>query len=237
VWRIQLKPESSDSPDTVISVVQDLIAGAGGIAQGQEAFNAMMDRQLWRRRKKTIFDTFPAFAVAPKPAGLGVNDQSGAELLLHFFWKGGYLREAAGFLDHVAREPGHPPKTLANGEVSHRFLKVSTGSNARHRILLRLVREHPPQYEKVCNRELSLAQAATQLGWVQPLARNIPDFYSRKSMKLKASFIRSLQPVALRSLLDQIWGALGDEERREFLQFHAPSELEEKAQAQTKVIT
>ena len=128
------------------------------------ALEMVMEGEMWRGASADAQKEFAAFAVSP--TGLAANNQEKAQLLIDELLRSGRFRQAAEFLDHVARAPGRQANNDSNG-VSIRFFVIKKGLHTRTNMTLWLFRNNISLFEKVCNRELSLRSACIQAGHIK----------------------------------------------------------------------
>ena len=114
-----------------VRIVQDAIVGM--IGAREEGFTAALAKilvdRLWERQADNdaqVFTSFAAFAMAPRPAGLGIRSSPPLKLLRRALLDSGYFPEWIELLKLAMRTPGRPRKSQANDEASNRFYTVST---------------------------------------------------------------------------------------------------------------
>ena len=152
--------------DPVQVVQQALLASPqAGLDTLLEGLDAILGQDLWQVGGK--FDTFAQFAIAQQPHGLGVRSLPPLKLLRYALLAKGHFASWTELLERVAREPGRPPKKLANDEGFERFYTVSTATTARDRLLLGLKRHHPEHFAGVCALECSPREAAIRAGLIK----------------------------------------------------------------------
>src|SRR5215813_9488065 len=100
---------NSSRPDPVRVVQQALLYSPQASLDGLlDALEAILGQELWQVGGK--FDSFPEFAIAQQPAGLGVRSSPPLKLLRYALLASGNFASWTELLERVAREPGRPPK-------------------------------------------------------------------------------------------------------------------------------
>lgn len=150
-----------------VHVVQQALAHSAQVRLDTilEALDAILGEELWQSGGK--FASFAEFAIAQKPAGLGVRALPPLKLLRYALLAQGHFAPWTELLERVAREPGRPPKKLANDESFERFYTVPTATTARDRLLLVLKRHHPQHFAAVCDLECSPREAGIRAGLIR----------------------------------------------------------------------
>jgi hypothetical protein len=154
-----------------VRIVQDAIVGM--IGAREEGFTAALAKilvdRLWERQADNdaqVFTSFAEFAMAPRPAGLGIRSSPPLKLLRRALLDSGYFPEWIELLKLVMRTPGRPRKSPTNDEAYNRFYTLSTSSTSIDRILLALEEQYPEEYGRVCRRECTPYAAAVRAGLV-----------------------------------------------------------------------
>lgn len=134
---------------------------------------SVVDEGLWRRCRDGSgqpFQEFDEWALASQPEGLGIDCKENAEYFRDLLLENGDVRAWGSILLRIARPPGRP-KTLAEDEDLARFYRITTATTGR--MLLRLIRDWPEYYDKLCAGEFNtIRQAASAAGFVKVSPRN-----------------------------------------------------------------
>ena len=153
-----------------VLIVQEALADRASLDLGEfvGALDAIVREERWLNKGE--FATFGDFAVAPVPAGLGVDADRPVKMLRSALLDGGHFAEWVSVLKVITRPPGRP-KTLANSEGFRPFYSVATSGTSLDRTLLNLVR-CPEHFASVVDRSCTPAQAAANAGLRKPAVRN-----------------------------------------------------------------
>ena len=118
------------------------------------------------------FESFPEWAIAAQPHGLGISCQETAQAFIDLLLAIGDYQACAEFLARIVRPVGRPG--TASGEPDHtRFYRVATGARTKERMLLRLWTKHPEYLDRLAKGEFdTLGQAAVTAGVAQARSRN-----------------------------------------------------------------
>jgi len=136
---------------------------------------SVVDEEPWRRCRDARgqpFQEFDEWALASQPTGLGIDCQENAEYFRDLLVENGDLRAWGSILARIARPPGRP-RILVQDEDMTRFYRTTTATTGIDRMLLRLIREWPEYYERLCAGEFgTIRQAASAAGLIKTSAKN-----------------------------------------------------------------
>jgi hypothetical protein len=198
------KENAHDEP---VRIVQAVIVGIVGA--GEEGFavavEKILEAQLWQRQASKdgqVFTSFAAFAMAPRPAGLGIQSTLALKLLRRALLEGGYFAEWTQLLKLAMRTPGRPRTSQANDEGFNRFYTLSTSRTATDQILLGLEKQFPEEYACVCKGECTPYAAAVNAGLV-------PKRTAPPQQRFDMEAISKLSEPRKRQLLRDVFKAVG----------------------------
>lgn len=157
------------------------------------------------------FDGMGSWATAPQPHGLGVRNQESAEFLRDRLFDNGDVRIWGDILPTITRPPGNP----GPGDDPIRFYRVTTAATAKDRMLLRLMRLKPENYEGLCNGDFdSIRDAATAAGLIskgggsQTCLESAAKLFGKLTEEQKLAFVLSLIPELDRASKEKLKAAL-----------------------------
>lgn len=190
-----------------VSKAQKLIAT--GMSQARELginISAIVNDELWRTMQSATglpFASFPEFATAPQPNGLGICTQEAMDELGVVLHKCGLYGIWEELLRATTRDRGRPPKNRAAGENIPRF-KLPTSHTARAKQVILLAKHHPVIFGELVDGSLSLRAAVRAAG--------LASAHSRRNLRFNV-FDREraleLGPAAKRRLLREAFTAMG----------------------------
>lgn len=215
----------TSDPLPALQIVQRTFTHPHQLGECYVAFAEVMHRELWRVEdgNGNIFPTFSAYAIHPRPRGLGVRQRADADLLRHLCMYVGEIEPWIEVMEIISRPCGHPPKATLTDSMSFKpFYSVSPSPTAVDRICRRLKHEAPDEFKAVCAGALTPHQAAKKLNWIKS-KRASSRLYIAETMTLRASFLRELSAAARLNIVRQIWDVLSQDQRQEFLKDLEPS--------------
>lgn len=130
-----------------------------GLEGLQSALRDIIRDKLWSSRGD--FASFAHFAVAAKPAGLGLHTVKAAQILKDLLIGLDYYAEWGLVLDLIRRPAGNP--TFVKSEGCRRFYKISTASMSVDRMLCELFRHHPEVFARLQAREVTYREATRSI--------------------------------------------------------------------------
>lgn len=162
---------------------------------------------LWRERKSASgeqFASFPEFATAAQPYGLGICTQDAMDELGAVLHKCGMYGVWKDLLEATTRKQGRPTKNLAASENKVPFFRLPTSNTARARQVMQLAKHHPPVFADLETGNLTLAGAVTAAGLAKPCRR--------RNLRLNvfdSVGARTLPDGAKRKLLREVFETMG----------------------------
>lgn len=197
------------SRDDPVKLVQHALSETASMSLSAmtDALDAIVEDNLWQEGRP--FESFGEFAISLPPIGLGVRSVQPLKLLRHALLSRGYFAQWTEILEQTVRERGRPRKKLVNDEDFERFYCLPTASTARDRLLLALKRNHPKQFNEVCELKCSPREAGIRAGLISAAMPRygVCDFAAATTLKERAQgrllceLFRAMRPNAQCTLI------------------------------------